>query len=173
MFIKQYLPLLFLLFSLLLFSGCPFTSTIPLNLAETAVIDDSLLGNWGNPDEDADSSEVLHILPFNAHEYLILFFEKEEISIFRAFSNSIGEANFLTLTEINPGDPEEVNYIFARYRVHKDSLHIRLVEEKLFKDQEFENSDQLSQFIEIHMDNDTLYDDSQTLVRVHYSKLSR
>ena len=95
------------------------------------MIADSLIGNWGNPDKDADSSEVLHILKFNAHEYLILFFEEEEISIFRAFSKSIGESEFLTLTEIQAGIEQEVNYIFARYQVQKNQLKISLVEEKL------------------------------------------
>ena len=170
---KTYLPYLSLLFVTFLLSGCPYSSTIPLNSAEDAVIDDSLIANWGNPDKDADSTEVLHILKFNAHEYLILFFEEEETSIFRAFSKSIGESEFLTLTEIQAGIEEEENYIFARYQVHKNQLQISLVEEKLFEGQQFENSDQLSRFIETHLENDILYDETHSFVRVSYSKLNR
>jgi hypothetical protein len=173
MLTKSYLQYLFFLFLILLFSGCPYTSEIPLNSAEDAVIDDSLIGNWGNPEKEADSTEVLHILPFNAHEYLILFFEEEETSIFRAFSKSIGESDFLTLTEILPETEQKVNYIFARYQIHKDQLQISLVEEKLFDDQRFENSDQLCRFIETHLENDILYDETHSFVRVSYSKLSR
>jgi hypothetical protein len=173
MFIKQYLPFLFFFLIISLFSGCPFTSAIPLNSPEKAVIDDSLLGSWGNPTEDADSSEILHILRFNSHEYLILFLEEKETSIFRAFTKVIGKSNFLTITEIHPGAQKELSYIFARYQVHKNYLQIRLVEEKLFKDQEFDNPDHLSEFIDAHMDNDTLYGDSQTLVRVNNAKLIR
>lgn len=173
MFTKIYLQYLFLVFIILLLSGCPYSSPIPLNSAENAVIDDSLIGNWGSPDKEADSTEVLHILPFNSHEYLILFFEEEETSIFRAFSKSIGESDFLTLTEIHPGTEQEVNYIFARYLVHKDQLQISLLEEKLFDDQKFKDSDQLCRFIKDHLDSDILYGDSQSMVRVNYSKLRR
>jgi len=173
MYTKPYLQYLLLLFVIFLLAGCPYSSAIPLNLAEDAVIDDSLIGNWGNADKDADSTEVLHILKFNAHEYLILFFEEEETSIFRAFSKSIGESQFLSLTEIQPGIEQEMNYIFARYQVHKNQLQISLVEEKLFEDQQFVNSDQLCRFIETHLENDILYDETHSFVRVSYSKLSR
>jgi hypothetical protein len=173
MSVKYFLPFLLFIFILLLIFGCPYTSTFPLNSAEKAVIDDSLLGNWGNPDAGDDSSEVLHILPFNEHEYLILFFEKEETSIFRAFSALIGDAQFLSITEINPGAREDVNYIFARYGVSHDKLHINLVEEKLFENQEFGDSKELNQFLNSHSNNEMLYDDTQTLIRVNYSKLIR
>ena len=173
MYTKPYLQYLSLLFFIFLLSGCPYTSAIPLNSSQDAVIADSLIGNWGNPDKDADSTEVLHILQFNTHEYLILFFEEEETSIFRAFSKSIGESQFLSLTEIQPGIEQEVNYIFARYQVHKNQLQISLVEEKLFEDQQFKNSDQLCSFIETHLDNDVLYDETHSFVRVSYSKFNR
>lgn len=173
MYKKPYPQYLVLLFFIFLLSGCPYTSAIPLNSSEEALISDSLIGNWGNPDKDSDSTEVLHILKFNTHEYLILFFEDEETSVFRAFSKSIGESEFLTVTEIHPGIEQEVNYIFARYQVHKNQLQISLVEEKLFEDQQFNNSEQLCSFLETHLENDILYGDTQSFVRVYYSKLSR
>jgi len=173
MFIKPYLKFLIILLMLFLFSGCPYTSKIPLNSAESAFIDDSLLGSWANQEEEADSSEILHILPFNTHEYLILFLEKGESSIFRAFSKSINKSSFLSLTEIHPGVQKEVNYIFACYAVHGNSLKIRLIEEKLFNNQEFENPDQLSEFIKTQLNNEELYDEAQFLIRVKDSKLIR
>ena len=155
-----FLPLIFL-------SGCPFNSDIPLCTIEDSVVDDSLLGSWASSDGgDEDSQAVLHFLQFNPKEYLVIFIENEETSLFRAFSQEIKNAHFLSITEIHSGIPEPPNYIFARYQIQNKALQIRLVEEDLFEGKTFKNPEQLTKFIENHVENDSLYGESQTMMRI-------
>jgi len=172
MIIKRLMRLLIFLLPLLLFSGCPYNSDIPLCEMENSVVDDSLLGSWESPEVDEDSRAVLHFLQFNAKEYLVIFTENKETSLFRAFTREIDHASFLTITEIHPGIPEPPNYIFARYHIQQDALEIRLVEEDLFEGKTFKNPEQLTKFFAMHLDNDSLYGESQTMKRISEAEMT-
>jgi len=166
MIIKRLMHFLVFLVPLILLSGCPFKSDIPLCTIENSVVDDSLLGSWESPDGEEDSQAVLHFLQFNSKEYLVIFIENKETSLFRAISRQIENAQFLTITEIHSGIPEPPNYIFARYHIQGDALEIRLVEEDLFEGKTFKDPEQLTEFFAKHVENDSLYGESQTMTRI-------
>lgn len=172
MIIKRLMHVLAFLVPLILLSGCPFNSEVPLCDTENSVVDDSLLGSWASPDGDEDSQAVLHFLQFNSKEYLVIFIENNETSLFRAFAREIENAQFLTITEIHSGIPEPPNYIFARYHIQKGALEIRLVEEDLFEGKTFKSPEQLTKFIATYVENDSLYGESQTMNRISDSEIS-
>jgi hypothetical protein len=165
--------MLFVLMCAFFLTGCPYLSDIPLNSAQSAILDTNIIGSWQKPGVEADSSEILHILQFSESECLVLIWEEKELSAFRAFSTPIRERKFLNVSEIHTGYSENQQYIFAEYLIEKDQLRLRFVEDDLFVDRKFVNSGELKDFIWSKLDNDSLFGGFEYFVRSEITELKR
>jgi hypothetical protein len=154
-------------------TGCPYLSEIPLNSANTAKLDTTIIGSWQKSGSEIDSAEILHILQFNSIECLVLIWEEKEISVFRAFSTSIRGHNFLNICEIQPDLIENFQYIFAEYQIENDRMELRFVEDDLFTGKEFSNPGILSDFIGNKLDNDSLFGETESFTRSEKTQLKR
>ena len=155
----------FLILLLFFIWGCPYGSSVPLGKIEKSVIDTSLLGSWRSGSAGVDSFEVMTIYPFNQHEYLILFQEKDEASVFRAFSTQVDGHTFLNVNELNPEIKREPNYIFVEYLLTGDELNFRFIEDKILQ-RNFKNSRAFYDFVKKNLDNKQLFGEYDTLIRV-------
>jgi hypothetical protein len=165
MLAKKIIFCVFLFLLLLIIWGCPYGSAIPLGKIEKSVIDTNLLGSWKTGSTGVDSFEVMTIYPFNQHEYLILFQEKDEASVFRAFSTQVDDHTFLNVNELNPEIKHEPNYIFVEYLLTGDELKFRFIEDKV-PQRNFKNSGAFYDFVKKNLDNNQLFGEYDTLIRV-------
>jgi hypothetical protein len=169
----QHLQIFLILVISLTFNGCPYLSEYPLSPVDSAVINEKLLGYWAQPDNSEDSSEVLHILPFNDREYLFFFLENKELSLFRVYSSTIREHSFFNINELQPDFEAHQQYVFAEYQLEGDILRLRFVEDDLLGDRKFDSSQQLLEFISNNIENDSLYGDLEYLTRVPETSLMK
>jgi hypothetical protein len=167
------LQLIFIIIGLTFLTGCPYLSSIPLNWPENATLDTTIIGTWQKPAGEVNPDELLHILQFNDKELLVLIWEEREVSVFRAFSTPVKNQKFLNVCEIQPGYTANQEYIFAEYNVEGDQLEIRFVEDGLFRGRNFDNHKELYDFIEINLDNDSLFGDLEFFMRSQKTQLKR
>ena len=169
----RYLQLLLVIMGAFLLAGCPYLSDIPLHSPQSAFLDTIIIGSWQKPGAEADSSEILHILQFSESECLVLIWEEKEVSVFRAFSTPIQARKFLNVSEIRTGYTENQQYIFAEYQVERDQLKLRFIEDDLFADRKFRNSQDLNDFIWSKLDNDSLFGEFEYFIRSEKTELKR
>jgi hypothetical protein len=137
--------------------GCPYDSAVPLNRSEIAQIDKGLIGNWLYKSNDQKESGIITIFPFNESELLIVMREegKRAHDFYRAFVSIVDGEKFLNVQEIKPTN-EKRSWIFVNYSIFNGELTIRIVEDKLFKD-EIASSSALNDFIKENITNRDLY----------------
>ena len=169
----RYLQMLFVIMSAFFLTGCPYLSDIPLDSAQSAILDTTIIGSWQKPGIESDSSEILHILQFSESECLVLIWEEKELSAFRAFSTPIRERKFLNVSEIRAGYSKNQQYIFAEYLIEEDQLRLRFVEDDLFANRKFTNSMDLNEFILSQLDNDSLFGTFDYFIRSEITELKR
>jgi hypothetical protein len=148
------------LFLILLFYGCPYESEFPLSDVSEAKIDNDLIGEWKDVPEGEEKIEtpvIFVFCPFNDHEFIVLSRKvkkaEDNISLGKAFVTTIGDEKFLNVQMIGEN---EKTWFFVRYTVSGDTLTLRIVEDKLFKEKIGSSSD-LRTFLENNLKNKDLY----------------
>lgn len=160
---KQFLlPVLFTL--LLLLTGCPYNSKIPLSAVPKQPIDKALLGEWGNAKEPEDSS-VLTIYAFNQYEYAILILDKSNnkttAELTRAFLTPVGGKMLLNLESLkSKGD-----FNFCTYSLEGDTLKVKVVSDIVMKEK-FESSKAMAKAFAKKIDNKDFYESELVFVKV-------
>jgi len=165
MFAKRLVYAFCLFFLLLIIWGCPYDASVPLGKIENSVIDSNLIGSWKSTGTDVDTFEVMKVYPFNQHEYLILFLEKAEINVFRAFSTTVDEHTFLNVNELSSEITSAPNYIFVEYLLAGNELKFRFIEDKLPKEN-YKNSHAFFNFVKKNLSNNQLFGEYETLIRI-------
>lgn len=165
MLVKRFTFSFCLLFILLIIWGCPYDSSIPLGEIKNSVIDPNLIGSWKSVGTDVDTFEVMKVYSFNQHEYLILFLEKSEINVFRAFSTTVDGHTFLNVNELSAELTSTPNYIFVEYLLAGNELKFRIIEDKL-PQKYYKDSRAFRDFVKNNLNNRQLFGDYETLIRV-------
>jgi hypothetical protein len=146
------------LFLVLLLYGCPYDSEFPLSDVSEAKIDNDLIGEWKYVLENAKENRgTVVFCPFNDHEFIVLMREvkeaEDDIFLWKAFVTTIGDEKFLNVKNI--GEHKE-EWFFVRYSISGDTLTLRTVEDKLFKEK-IDSSSDLRTFLESNLKNKDLY----------------
>jgi hypothetical protein len=151
---------------LLLLTGCPYESKVPLTTSRPGSLDPRLFGTWvGTAGAEADSNGIL-VVPFNDAEYFIELAEKNgTVSRYRALGLEIGGQPFLQINEISKEIPAR-SFILARYTLASGGhLNVRLVGEKIVPKDLAADAKGLLGFVAAHV-NDPGLDDEDTLLHL-------
>jgi hypothetical protein len=148
---------IFLAMIILLLSGCPYYSEVPISRSEVSHIDKRLIGNWLYKNTDQKESGLVTISPFNENELLIIIRDEGKCAhdLYRAFISEVDGENFLNVQEIKPSN-EKRSWVFVNYWIFSGELTIRIVEDKLFKDK-IVSSSALMDFLNSNVKNRDLY----------------
>lgn len=115
--------------------GCLVYNTVPLSPAETAIVDESLLGGWNSaPSADPTVKERLELDISRAGDHSLLLaitsFESDGSTrehVYHAHGSQHGDHRYLNLFA-NEGDRNLRGYITARYRIDGDKLAVELLD---------------------------------------------
>ncbi len=147
-------PMAALIALAILFSGCPYSSTIPLSEA-TAKIPDSFIGTWERMDSEGDKVEVKRTGP-NTMDVIQPNSEGEP-TIYHAHFTEIGGSTFMNLKE----DGEYSNYLL--YKLEKEGdFKIKLVEVTPYIRETFETSADLRKFVEQNMQHSFFFTNEES-----------
>jgi hypothetical protein len=149
---------------LLLLSGCPYESKVPLSNPDRFPVNSKLIGLWSG---SGDSLTVL-VMPFNATEYYIELHEvgDDEIGRIRAFAFEIAGQRFLHYNELTL-DGAPARFSFVRFTLSGDTLlSLRIIEDAIVPESLQTDSKGLIKFIESHLDDPKLYDSEFLLRRI-------
>ncbi len=147
-------PMAALIALAILFSGCPYSSTIPLSEA-TAKIPDSFIGTWERMDSEGDKVEVKRTGP-NTMDVIQPNSEGEP-TIYHAHFTEIGRSTFMNLKE----DGEYSNYLL--YKLEKEGdFKIKLVEVTPYIRETFETSADLRKFVEQNMQHSFFFTNEES-----------
>ena len=139
-----------------LLAGCPLSSDRPLSDPATASPDPALVGTWRSVDPESAETTLLTILVFNSHEMVAVAPEPDRgrTSVMRLFTTKVGAETFLNAQDVGSDDS---SWFLANYRVEKDTLRMKIVDDGLFKDRTFGSSDELRAFVGRNLSNPRLY----------------
>ncbi len=158
--------LLLLLFPLLLLlTGCPYYSEVPLSAVPKKPIDTLLLGAWtiDSDKPEADSGEM-KIIAFNKMEYYIdilgLSNGKIEIDRYRAFVTPVGPMNILNLEDLK----QKGSYTFLRYKTDGKKLEVEIVSDECVKDK-YPNSKTLMKAFTQKINDKTFFEEGLKFVK--------
>jgi hypothetical protein len=152
--------------SLLLLTGCPYESKVPLTKPHPGSLDPRLFGTWvGTAGAEADSNSVL-VVPFSDTEYLVELKEKNgTVDRYRAVGLEIGGQPFLQINEVSEEIPAK-SFVLARYTLAPGGrLTVRLVGEKIVPKDLAADAKGLLGFVAAHL-NDPQLDDEDTLLQL-------
>lgn len=152
--------------SLLLLTGCPYDSKVPLATPRSGSLDPRLFGTWvGTVGAEVDSNRIL-VVPFNNAEYLIEVTERNgTVSRYRAVGLDVGGEPFLQINEVSEEIPGN-SFILARYTLAPGGrLRVRLVGEKIVPKDLDADAKGLLGFVAAHLNNPEL-DDEDTLLQL-------
>ncbi len=154
------------LFSLLLLlTGCPYYSKVPLTEIPKAPIDTALLGTWASDEikTGADTGEI-KIIAFNKNEYYIdllgLNKGKIEIERYRAYITPVGKINILNLEDLK----EKGNYSFLSYKINGNKLVLEIVSDECIKEKYKTSKDLLKAFSK-KINDTTFFESGISLVK--------
>ena len=159
--------------SLLLLTGCPYESKVPLTTPRPGSLDPRLFGTWvGTGGAEADSNRIL-VVPFNDAEYFIELTEKNgTVSRYRAVGLDVGGQPFLQINEVSEEIPGK-SFSLARYTLAPGGrLSVRLVGEKIVPKDLASDAKGLLGFVAAHLNNPEL-DDEDTLLQLLSSDSGR
>lgn len=154
--------------SLVLLTGCPYESPVPLSTPAKAKIDRELIGKWRAEDKESKESGILTISRFNDGELLIVIDEgRDETETLRGFVTFVGNEKFLNVQEMRV-PYEDRKWMFANYSIKDCTLTYRLVNDSLLKDKAKGGLSQkeLYAFIKKNVANKDIYDEPTTLTCV-------
>lgn len=141
---------------LLLISGCPFSSGVPLSDPAAARTDPRLVGHWRTQDPETSEWNKLTILSFNDHEMVGFVPDGTtgKVDAFRVFPTGIGAESFLNFQQLGG---EDEDWYFARYQITNDRLRLKIVDDGLFENRRTSSSADLREFIRQHLADPLLY----------------
>jgi hypothetical protein len=157
-----------LLVLLLLLSGCPYESVVPIGSPGQYPVDSKLIGNWSSiGKQPADSSSIL-IARFNASEYYVEVHEAgdEEIARLRAFGFEIAGRQFLHVNALNSDGTQEPFFVVRFELLEGDQLSLRFVGDAIVPESLNTDAKALADFLAAHLDDPKLYDDEDLLRRI-------
>jgi hypothetical protein len=154
---------------LLVLSGCPYESTVPLGDPCSAAIDTLLTGKWVYP-RSKGGNDTIEILPFNAHEFLVVTSGTEKgmiprDALGRVFVSVIDDGKFINFYDIGHGD----KWIFMNYEV-KNNLLITMSPSDQFIHQSFRTSKELISYFRKNRSKPGFYETPDTAFRVVLQK---
>ena len=146
----------------LLLSGCPYASDLPLSDPTTASLDRGLLGAWKTQDEETGAWHTITFLPFNDREMVAFTAGQagEDAEAYRIFVTGIGSERFLNLRQLSAAEDQQ--WYFARYAIDGDRMALRLVDDTLFGTALFETSAGLQDFVRQRLADPRLYGADET-----------
>jgi hypothetical protein len=165
MIMKKLLVLLLILPLLLLLTGCPYYSKVPLSATPKTSIDTTLLGIWKVAIETPENkSSEMRIIAFNKMEYLIEVIdvspEKTERYNCRAFITPVGGKNILNFEELrNKG-----TYLFFSYNMKNNVLNLEMVSDVGMKGT-YATSKNLWKAFSKKINDSTFFESGQQFVR--------
>jgi hypothetical protein len=165
---EKFIKLASLFLVCIFLSGC-YASQIPLSNYKDSTIDDRIINRWVLVTErGVDYKIKLAVLRFNDNEYFICWKDTRindtgyVTTLARGFTTEMGKINIMNVQFLSDTKKENeiVPYFFFKYSFNeKGNLLINLLPEEFFKDEKFETSKQLYEFIERNIDNRDLFDD--------------
>ncbi len=153
--------LVLVLAALVLTTGCPFESEVPLGSPGPGSLDPALKGRWLTVERGVDIGEA-DFVPFNQNEYYVELREKGRApERYRVYTVRIGGESFLNCNELK-GDAGPTQFFFARYLIGPDgAFALRFVGEKAVPKSLANDQDGLVKFLAAHLQGAFL-DDSET-----------
>jgi hypothetical protein len=150
--------------ALVLTTGCPFESHVPLGSPGPGSLDPRLQGRWVAVEAGGTVTEI-DFLPFNSNEYYVELRQKgKEPERYRAYSVRIGGEPFLNINEVK-GDTVRHSFNFARYTVGRDgALALRFVGDKAVPKAFGTDQKALVKFLAAHLEGTFLDDGEQPSV---------
>lgn len=144
--------------ALLVTTGCPFDSDVPLGSPGTGSMDPQLKGRWVASALYHPALEI-DVLPFNNDEYYVEAREKgKEPERYRAYTVRIGGEPFLNVRAIT-SDGKRHPFYFARYTVRPDdTMVLRFVGDKAIPRDIDKDSKALAKFLAAHLEGTALDD---------------
>ena len=150
---------------IIVMTGCPYESSVPLSNSCNSTFDPALTGTWINPATNGNKDTIV-IMKFNEHEYYIEINEKDQTggkitSRGRGFVTSIKNQKIINFCEL--GKPDK--FIFFKYEI-KDRLMKTFSASDKFIKKPFNSSGELYNFFTRNMNNPGFYElpDSAILV---------
>ena len=129
---KKVVPFLVVLPMLLLLTGCPYNSKVPLSNTPKVAVDANLLGTWQTVN-DKDSIDM-KIFSFNSLEYYIdvrpTLKNSSEISRYRTFVSMVGKEKIVNMEDLD----KKGEYNFFSYKLEGDLLRVQLVSDVSVKE---------------------------------------
>lgn len=153
--------------ALVLLTGCPFESTVPLGSPGPASLDPLLAGRWvGDGTNDRDGALVeIDFLPFGPEQYYVELREPGKApERFRAYTVRIGGQPFLNVVDLKPDAPSHP-YSFLRYSIGSDgAMALRFVGDKNVPKELGSDQAALVKFVEGHLAGGFLDDSEKPVV---------
>ena len=144
---------------LVLTTGCPFESAVPLGNPGAGSLDPQLRGRWLWVIEKDLKVLEIEFLPFNKDEYYVEAREKDKkVERYRAYTVRVGGEPFLNFVKISD-DTAGHPFNFARYSVGRDGAPtMRFVGEKAVSKGLGTDQKGLERFVAAHLEDASLYD---------------
>jgi hypothetical protein len=154
---------------LVLATGCPFTSEVPIAQPGNRAPDERLVGAWFGAFSNGDSV-AMEVFSFNDAEYYVELYDLDEdsneIMRCRVFEFDVDGSPFLHVNGLESGgEPSE--YFFVRYSFPSDSeLSLRLVGEDIVPPELSNDPRGLLAFLRDHVKDPALDDEGSALVLI-------
>lgn len=149
---------LFVLFAFtILFSGCPYQSTIPIDDTPEISVDSKLIGNWGT-----SNTSYYKVSEKSNYLYSIIYVDVdsngiEEISSkYEGFLSKIGNVTYLNLKDLDMSNGEDKYYI---YKFEFEDESIILTGVTPYIKENFSNSKELKKFFQENQENSYFFMD--------------
>jgi hypothetical protein len=154
---------------LLLMTGCPYESSVPLGDSCNSATDPQLAGKWFYP-ASGNKRDTLEILPFSDHEYLVVAYSngnagipREDIA--RVFISKVGGVKFINFRSI--GNNEK--WVLVKYQITGNMLITWPASDQFIK-QSFSTSREIVAYFGKNMDREGFFELPDTAYRLPEQK---
>lgn len=160
---KTSVRVLSILFLSILFYGCPYESSVPIDKPSVKINND-ILGTW---EDSHNHGEIFKVSQLDEFRYKIIKTKanSETSEDYTAFTSIINGTSFINLWENNAN---ETSHKYAFYKMQlesKDKLRLSEVTENI--DESFNSSEELKAFIGLNMKNSYFFGNNEIeLVRL-------
>jgi hypothetical protein len=145
----------------LMMAGCPYESNVPLNDSCSAALDPQLTGRWIFP-KTSHSNDTIEILPFNAHEYLVISANEGKgmagkDALGRAFISVVDGVKYLNFYDIRNNG----KCIFFKYEIDAGKLTTSSPSDSFIK-RSFRSSGELSLYFKKNHHQEGFFEPADT-----------
>lgn len=131
---------------------------VPLSMPGDIPVNQQLPGEWIEINWDAGETSSITVCQFNEYEYLLKYFYDSEWLLLRTYTTPIQDALFANVQCLGCDDDDD--YVRFRYYYSDEQiLKVRPVRNDLYGDPQFRTSRELVEFIQNHMQGDSIYED--------------